>query len=945
LPWFVDELHRIAVGSGVAGNEKLVGRDEEAQALLGFLQARDSLPATAVVAGAAGIGKTTLWLAGVEAAGEFGYRVLACRPSEAETRFSFAGLTDLIGDVVEPVLPELPPVQARALEAALLLTDSTARADDRVIAAAFLSALKALSGSGALLVAVDDLQWLDGPSVATLRFALPRLRTEPVAVLLAVRGEFPSWPWHGVTEERSVTMELGGLSLAATHELLQARLGRAFARPLLRRIWEASGGNPFFALELARALQRRGGSVEPGGELPLPATLDELVRERISELSPSALEVSRVVAAVADATVSLVEAAVGPAAESGLADALESKVLELDGERLRFTHPLLASSISSRITPARRRSLHTRLADLVPTLEERARHLALATTRPSREVASVLEDAGRNAHVRGAPAAAAELSEQALRLTPIADVDDTSRRRLIAAARHFEAGDSGRAITLFDQARAAAAPGAERAGVLVQLGPVTKYFRGPREAVAVYREALVEAEGDDELGAIIHLSLAELARFSEGGVDVGLEHAALALRAASRVGDATLRCRALAAHGLLRFNAGEGIPRAEMDEALTLERALPEWPLMDGPTNAIAYQLWSSGDLESARRVLHEYREALRARSDPEEAVALWHLTFLEWRAGNWELAAQHLADSLSLTTQAGRMAMWPAQEAPATAIAAHQGRIDEARDQAEHAAAEAAEAGIPVAESGHRWVLGFIELSLGNAAAALEHLRRSLEIRDMFVREPGMRLELADTLEALIAVGELDEAERILIPWEERASLLDRAWALAWLARCRGLLLAARGDLQGAFGAFDRALAEHARSTDPFHHARTLLALGVTQRRSKRRGLARTTLEEAREIFERLGAPLWADRAQAELARIGGRVPSRGELTEGERRIALLAAEGHTNREVAMELSLTVHTVETVLSRTYRKLGVRSRAELAHRLGRNTGEARAANS
>jgi DNA-binding CsgD family transcriptional regulator len=929
----------------VPGNEKLVGRDEEAQALLGFLQARDSLPAIAVVAGAAGIGKTTLWLTGVEAAGECGYRVLSCRPSEAETRFSFAGLTDLIGEVVEPVLPELPLLQARALEAALLLADSGAWADERVIAAAFLSALKALSQSEALLVAVDDLQWLDGPSVATLRFALPRLRAEPVAVLLAVRGELPSWLWHGVPEKRFLTMELGSLSLGATHELLRARLGPAFARPLLRRIWEASGGNPFFALELARALQRQGGDVEPGGELPIPANLDELVRERISELSPSALEVSRLVAAMADATVSLVEAAAGRGAESGLAEALESKVLELDRERLRFTHPLLASSISSRVTPARRRSLHTRLAGLVPSLEERARHLALATTEPSREVSLVLEDAGRNAHARGAPAAAAELSEQALRLTPVADVDDTNRRRLIAANRHFDAGDSGRAITLFDQARAAAAPGAQRARVLVQLGPVTKYFRGPREAVALYREALVEAEGDDELGAIIHLSLAELMRFSDGGVDVGIEHAALAISAASRVGDATLRCRALAAHGLLRFNAGQGIPRAEMDEALALERALPEWPLMDGPTNAIAYQLWSSGDLDSARLVMHEYWEALHARSDPEEAVALWHLTFLEWRAGNWELAAQHLADSLSLTNQAGRAGMWPAQEAPATAIAAHQGRIDEAREQAEHAAAEAAEQGIHIAESGHRWVLGFIELSLGNPAAALEHLRRSHQIRDMFMLEPGMRLELADTLEALIAVGELDEAERILIPWEERASVLDRAWALAWLARCRGLLLAARGDLQGAFREFDRALAEHARSADPFHHARTLLALGVTQRRSKRRGAARTTLEEAREIFKRLGAPLWADRAQAELARIGGRAPSRGELTEGERRIALLVAKGYTNREVATELSLTVHTVETVLSRTYRKLGVRSRVELAREFGRETGEARAANS
>ena len=924
---------------------QLVGRDLEAKALLGLLQARDDLPATTVVVGEAGIGKTTLWLAGAEAAEACGYRVLSCRPSEAETQFSFGGLTDLIGDVVAEVLPELPPIQQRALEAALLLADSESLADERVIAAAFLNLLKTLSQTKPLLVAVDDLQWLDGPSLATLRYALPRLRTESVAALLAVRGESPAWLSHGVSEQRLLMIELGRLSLEATHDLLRTRLGGAFARPVLHRIWETSAGNPFFALELARALQRRGGTIEPGQDLPIPANLDELVRERIDELSPAALEVSRIVGALADATVSLVELAAGPRADSGLADALESKVLELDGERLRFTHPLLASSISSRISPAQRRSLHARLATLAPTVEERARHLALAATEPSPEVAAALEDAARTAHARGAPAAAAELSERALRLTPIADVEDARRRQLIAANRHFEAGDNRHAIALLEQARAAVPPGVERAAVLVQLGPMTKYVRGPREAVELYREALAEAEGDDALEAMIHLSLAELSRFSEGGVDLGVEHAALAVRQASRVGDAQLRCRAMAAHGLLRFNAGRGLSRTEMDEALALERALPEWPLMDGPTNALGYQLWASGDLDAARVVLHEFRETLHARMDPEEAVALWHLTFLEWRAGDWALAARHLADSLSLTTQAGRVGMWPAQEAPATLIAAHQGHIDEARAQAERAVAEAKQEGIVVAESGHLWVLGFIELSLGNAAAALVHLRRSHDLRDAFLLEPGMRFELADTLEALIAVGELDEAERVLVSWEERAKALDRAWALAGLARCRGLLLAARSDLPGAFAAFDRSLAEHARSVDPYHYARTLLALGVTQRRAKRRGTARTTLEDALEIFERLGAPLWADKTRAELARIGGRAPSRGELTEGERRIATLVAEGQTNREVAAALSLTEHTVETVLSRTYRKLGVRSRTELAQRLTRETDEAITPNS
>jgi DNA-binding CsgD family transcriptional regulator len=196
------------------------------------------------------------------------------------------------------------------------------------------------------------------------------------------------------------------------------------------------------------------------------------------------------------------------------------------------------------------------------------------------------------------------------------------------------------------------------------------------------------------------------------------------------------------------------------------------------------------------------------------------------------------------------------------------------------------------------------------------------------------VRLELGDLLEALIATGELDEAEAILAVWEGRAAGLDRAWALAILARCRGLLLAARGDLEAAFAAFERAVAEHARSTDPFHHARTLLALGRTQRRAKRRAAARATLEDALARFEQLGAPLWADQTRAELARIGGRAPSRGELTEAERRIAQLVAEGRTNRDVAAALFLTEHSVETALSRIYRKLGLHSRTELAHHLG-----------
>jgi len=198
------------------------------------------------------------------------------------------------------------------------------------------------------------------------------------------------------------------------------------------------------------------------------------------------------------------------------------------------------------------------------------------------------------------------------------------------------------------------------------------------------------------------------------------------------------------------------------------------------------------------------------------------------------------------------------------------------------------------------------------------------------------MRPAVGDLVEALVATGELDEADAVLTSEEAHAQALNRAWALAILARGRGLLLAARGDLDGAFASFAQALAEHARSVDPFHQARTFLALGKTERRAKRRGAARATLEDALARFERLGAPLWAEQTRAELARIGGRAPSRGELTEAELRIALLVADGRRNREVAAALYLTEHSVETALSRIYRKLGIRSRTELGRALSKS---------
>jgi predicted ATPase len=171
--------------------------------------------------------------------------------------------------------------------------------------------LRTLSSGTRLVVAVDDVQWLDAPSLAMLQFALSRLETEPVAAIITARDEVPVWLRRGVPEERLVTLRLGPLSLGAVHELLRTRMDAVFPRPTLLRLWEASGGNPFLALELASALLRHGGSVNPGEELPIPATLEMLVHERLDRLGAFELEVARIVAALANPTVDLVEAAAG----------------------------------------------------------------------------------------------------------------------------------------------------------------------------------------------------------------------------------------------------------------------------------------------------------------------------------------------------------------------------------------------------------------------------------------------------------------------------------------------------------------------------------------------------------------------------------------------------------------------------------------------------------
>ena len=506
------------------------------------------------------------------------------------------------------MLPELPPIQRRALEGALLIGESEPHADERAVAAAFLGALRLLAADGPLCVAVDDVQWLDAASLAALRYALARLDREPVAALLAVRGDPPAWLRQAVPEERLRVIGVGGLSVGAIHEMLRARLDATFPRPTLIRLWETSQGNPFFALELATALQRRGGTLAPGEELPIPSDLDELLRVRVASLRARGASRSRAPS---------LRSPIRPSRSWKPPSVLASSE---DWPR-RSTRGFSSWTASACASPIRCWALpsphvrprlaaarcNARLADIVPSAEERARHLALATAEPDGDVASVLEDAARAAHARGAPAAAAELAEQALRLTPASRPDDARRRLLVAAEMHDVAGDIDRATALCSSRRA---PGlrraVERATDLAQLAGSESQPAGSPSRSTARRSRKPRATM--RFRPTIHLSLARLMRFSDG-IERGIEHGELAVLAAARVGDAALRCRALAVYGLMHFNAGRGIPTCG-DGGGALARAVAGGvaaraspTVLDdlSPTVILGHQLWWSADVDRAR--------------------------------------------------------------------------------------------------------------------------------------------------------------------------------------------------------------------------------------------------------------------------------------------------------------------------------------------------------
>jgi DNA-binding CsgD family transcriptional regulator len=877
--------------------------------------------------------------------------VLSCQPAPAEQRLAFSALDDLMGNVAGEVLATLAGPRRRAMENALLRAPSPdapphayrawpVSPNPRALARGVLEALRTLSGSAPLVIAVDDAQWLDQSSADVLQFCFRRLAEEPVSVLLTCRADDAALLRLNrvLPPDRFCPVPLGPLSLGAIGEILRTRLGTALPRHALTRLYDTCGGNPFYALECARTLLDHPHVSLLREPIPLPRSLDGLMRDRVRGLAPEVRRVGQLVAAAADPRERLIRAACDDGESWAAIDAaVDEGIIERGGETLRFTHPLLQSVLYAEMPLPERKHAHQRLALVAEDVEDRAWHLALGADKPSDEIAVILEGAARHAATRGAPAEGATLAEQAVRLTPGTMPEAARERAAQAAAYHFRAGSMARSRELIQSALAACPAGQPRGSLLVRLATIHSHLTGWPLAEETLRRAVAEAPDDPALRAHAEQELA-FARWVAVDLPGALRWAKASLISAERAGDPRLMAHALTRVAAFEFIGGDGVRHDLLDAAKALCAAAIEDPAgrmqLHDPSLVRGLILKWRDRLDEARTVLGDlHRTGLDRGDEAALPFLLYHFSELECWAGNWAVAEEYALEGCRVAEERSQLTMRPGALYALALVRACRGQVAEARNCAAEALALCEQTGNVLVAIQVRSVLGFAALSAGDHRAALAHLDHVASVTAASgIAEPGVVRFLPDAIEALAALGQVDRALALTRQHEARGAALGRPWALATGARCRALLAAADGDLTGARVACEQALSCHERLAMPFELGRTLLVQAMVERRAKLKSAARDSSARALDVFERLGAALWAEKARGELAKVAVRTPADG-LTETERRVAALIARGQTNREVAAAMFVTENTVQTHVRHIFQKLGLRSRTELAARL------------
>ena len=844
------------------------------------------------IEGAPGVGKSAL-LDAVAAADLTCLRTVGV---EAEAGLPFAGLEELL----------------HPLGAAELL----AEADGHDPAWLLRAVADRLAAAAPLLVLADDLQWLDPSSRAAVAFLARRARRLGIGVVAvwSLRGELPE-EWPGVE-----TMALAELE----HEdaLALARQG-GLAEPVAAALVAAVGGNPLALVQAPAQLspaQRAGRELLPD---PLPAgeRLQRALAARVAELPRPTREALLLAAAGAPAT--LVAARLGPAEDAGLVE------LGPGGRSgVLFSHPLVRAAVYHDASPSSRRAAHERIAAAVAE-PERSWQLALGAPAPDEELAARLQHHGEEARRRGAPGTAATVLERAVALTP--DRATATGRALSAAAAAAIAGQPARAIGVLDAVLPAATDPATRADLQLLRGMAIHQSGRPRAAHALLVAEAEAIEADDPARAAALLTQASIALMGTGPMEE-LRRTAERAQALAPPGAETIPAT-IAAEVLVNLG--------EHDRARQLlgevEPALLGWDPTAPGHEALAIaglcRLWL-GDHAVAEANLTRLIEANRAAGAVAPlALPLAVLATLHLRRGDLLLAAACAEEAGEITeTGLGTGFVGTLALAAVAMIAAHRGDAEACTACATRMLRLGDELELPSTLACAEQALGQLELGGGEPEAAAAHFRRALDLTHRHgTRDPAFLFTHADLVEALVRLDRAAEAAAVLAELEAGAELTGGAWARAAVHRCRALL----GPADRIDAELEAALAAHAEPAMPFEAARTRLAVGERLRRERRRADARVPLAAAHETFAAIGARAWATRATRELEAAGGAAaPAGGEwaaaLTARERDVCELVAAGHTNREVAAALFLSPRTVEHHLRSSYRKLGLRSRTELA---------------
>lgn len=894
----------------------LIGRTRECGGIDELLDAvRGGLSGALVIRGDAGVGKTALLDYAIARAEDFS--VVRLTGVESEQELGYSALHRLVAPAMEQV-ESLPEPQRAALSGALGVVPGRPTSTF-LVGLGVITVTAAVAGNdGPMLCVVDDAQWIDRESIEVLAFWGRRLHAEGIALIFAERSGL-STPsrLQGLT-----TIDVEGLELDAARTLLESHAGFRIDRSVADRILAEIEGNPLAVVEVARGLTPHTlvGLAAATQPLPLTRRLEERFADQVKSLSPD-VRLFLLIAAADSSTHSgpIWEAAKRLGVDGDAAEDAEAADLVDLGPPIRFRHPLIRSAVYLAASPADRRTAHGALAAVIDPGDtaRSAWHRAAAAIGPDEEIAALLETCAERAISGGTTSAAVVLLGRAAELTP--ERQRAAERQVVAAEVAAASGSLGQAHVFVDLAMDALDDPVWRARAARADGIAS--FREGDHVVAAPRLhtaaiGLVAAEPD--LGRQTLLEAVDAALYcgddAQSAFLRSIAATSVSCSGGSPVVDHFLRAFSIHAE------AGYAAALGEYREAVSACREAPPDDLAPW-TNLIAAVTRFMWDDETHDLLLGRIADWSRARGALLQLwIALLYLaSSAVWR-GQLDSSDALLAQAADVMSASGLFAP-PGIGATLDAMRGHE--------------AEVTAMVLPALDSAHQRGNAYaghgalVDLYVGRAKyrEALDHAR-VLFAADPLIVGPHV---LPDMVEAAVRVGDRHAAEEAMARLSDRATAAATPWALGLLARSEAVM-APRDSAEGNFLDAIELLAE---STMSLQQGRARLLYGEWLRRERRHIDARDQLRLAHDMFASMGADGYLERARIELSAAGDHVPKRdvgasSDLSPQEAQISELVAQGSTNQEIATQLFISQRTVEYHLHKVFRKLGIKSRTQLA---------------